>query len=77
MTKKVHNRRPNPLENFGLHAADHLRGTDSFPNCPDILVNSFYDPEKEEADLIGAASVYQLCKGWVVELQSGSPESEM
>ena len=47
----------NPLEGFGTNAADHLRRTDSFPNCPDILVNSFYDPEKNEGcafeELIG------------------------
>jgi len=47
----------NPLANFGKNAADHLRRTDSFPNCPDILVNSFYDPETNEGcafeELIG------------------------
>jgi len=47
----------NPLEGFGANAADHLRRTDSFPNCPDILVNSFYDPQKNEGaafeELIG------------------------
>jgi putative membrane protein len=90
----------NPLEGFGLNAADHLRRTDSFPNCPDILVNSFYDAETKEGcafeeligfhggmggmqtqpfilhpvelpangKLVGAASVYRLCKGWVSEL---------
>ena len=90
----------NPLVNFGRRAADHLRRTDSFPNCPDILVNSFYDPEKNEGcafeeligfhggmggmqmepfilhpvelpangELVGAADVYRLCKGWLNEL---------
>ncbi len=47
----------NPLANFGPRAADHLRRTDSFPNCPDILVNSFYDPQNKEGcafeELIG------------------------
>lgn len=47
----------NPLELFGPRAAQHLRRTDSFPNCPDILVNSFYDPEHNEGcafeELIG------------------------
>lgn len=47
----------NPLAGFGPHAAVHLRRTDSFPNCPDILVNSFYDAETEEGcafeELIG------------------------
>ncbi|MCP4359160.1 MAG: phage holin family protein [Chloroflexi bacterium] len=47
----------NPLANFGDNAADHLRRTDSFPNCPDILANSFYDPETYEGcafeELIG------------------------
>ena len=91
----------NPLANFEKNAAVHLRRTDSFSNCPDIVVNSFYDPEKNEGcafeeligfhgglggtqtepfilhpaelampkdELIGAASVYQLCKGWVDDL---------
>jgi hypothetical protein len=47
----------NPLALFGPRAAQHLRRTDSFPNCPDILVNSYYDPEKNEGcafeELIG------------------------
>jgi hypothetical protein len=47
----------NPLAFFGPHAAHHLRRTDSFSNCPDILVNSFYDPIKDEGcafeELIG------------------------
>ncbi len=90
----------NPLAGFGPRAAEHLRRTDSFPNCPDILVNSFFDPEKNEGcafeeligfhggmggmqtqpfvlhpaelptsdDLVGAADVYRLCKGWVSDL---------
>lgn len=87
----------NPLAAFGPHAADHLRRTDSFANCPDIVVNSFYDPLTNEGcafeeligfhgglggpqtqpfllhpvelkvagELIGAASVYHTCKGWL------------
>ncbi len=47
----------NPLEDFGPNAASHLRRTSSFPNCPDILVNSFYDSESNEGaafeELIG------------------------
>ena len=47
----------NPLEDFGPRAADHLRRTNSFPNCPDILVNSFYNSQTNEAaayeELIG------------------------
>lgn len=47
----------NPLENFGPNAARHLRRTVSFPNCPDILVNSFYNPQINEGaafeELIG------------------------
>ena len=35
----------------------HLKRTDSFPDSPDILVNSFYDPDKNEGaafeELIG------------------------
>jgi uncharacterized membrane protein YvlD (DUF360 family) len=37
-----------PLRAFGPNAADHLRRTDGFPNCPDILVNCAYDPEANE-----------------------------
>ncbi len=47
----------NPLALFGSNAPNHLRRTDSFPNCPDILVNSFYNPDKNEGcafeELIG------------------------
>jgi len=48
----------NPLANFGPNAPQHLRRTDSFKYVPDILVNSFYDPEKDEVaafeELIGS-----------------------
>jgi hypothetical protein len=37
-----------PLAAFGPSAADHLRRHDSFPHCPDLLVNSAYDPHKDE-----------------------------
>ncbi len=47
----------NPLEHFGPNVVSHLKRTDSFPDTPDILVNSFYDPEKKEGaafeELIG------------------------
>jgi hypothetical protein len=94
----------NPLALFSPNAAQHLRRTNSFPNCPDILVNSYYDPEtnegcafeeligfhggmggyqtqpfilhptelKAEGELIGAASVYKLCKGWLNQMQNGA-----
>jgi putative membrane protein len=46
-----------PLVGFGPRAAQHLIREDSFPNCPDILVNSFYDAERNEVaayeELIG------------------------
>ncbi len=90
----------NPLEVFGPNAASHLRRTDSFPNCPDILVNSFYNPDSNEGaafeeligfhgglggyqtqpfilhpvelevngEMVGTASVYRVCKGWLDEL---------
>ncbi len=93
----------NPLALFGANAPSHLRRTDSFPNCPDILVNSYYDPENNEGcafeeligfhggmggtqtqpfvlhptelqvegELVGAASVYKLGKGWLNQLQNG------
>ncbi|HXC45540.1 MAG TPA: alkaline phosphatase family protein, partial [Solirubrobacteraceae bacterium] len=37
-----------PLAVFGATAAEHLRRHDSFPHCPDILVNCMYDPASEE-----------------------------
>ena len=46
-----------PLAPFAPRTADHLRRTDSFTNTPDILVNSFYDPDADEGaafeELIG------------------------
>ena len=37
-----------PLAGFSPNAARHLRRTDGFPHVPDLLVNSFFDPETEE-----------------------------
>ncbi len=37
-----------PLAPFGPNAADHLRRTSGFDNCPDLLVNSFYDVAADE-----------------------------
>lgn len=37
-----------PLAAFPPNAAVHLRRTNGFEHVPDILVNSFYDPELEE-----------------------------
>lgn len=36
-----------PLKNYGLRARRHLTRTDSFINCPDILVNSMIDTKGE------------------------------
>jgi hypothetical protein len=38
----------NPLAPFEPNAATHLKRTDGFRNAPDILVNSFIDPETGE-----------------------------
>jgi putative membrane protein len=47
-----------PLVGFGPNAATHLRRTDSFPDAPDILVNSFYRADTNEVaafeELIGS-----------------------
>jgi hypothetical protein len=40
-----------PLAPYGPHAADHVRRTNSFPHCPDVLVNSSY---WEDADEVAA-----------------------
>ena len=37
-----------PLARFDPTAESHLRRHDSFPHCPDILVNCMYDPERDE-----------------------------
>jgi uncharacterized membrane protein YvlD (DUF360 family) len=37
-----------PLAPFGPNAGHHLRRTDAFPHCPDLLVNCMYDPEANE-----------------------------
>ena len=37
-----------PLATFSPNAARHLARTDGFPHAPDILVNSFYDPQLDE-----------------------------
>ena len=37
-----------PLRDYGPNAADHLRRTDGFPHCPDILVMCMYDAEANE-----------------------------
>lgn len=48
----------NPLEGFGKNAARHLKRENSFKNMPDLMVNSFYDSEKDEVcafeELIGS-----------------------
>jgi uncharacterized membrane protein YvlD (DUF360 family) len=47
-----------PLAPFGPNAADHLRRTDSFPHCADLMLNSTYWPELGEVaafeELVGS-----------------------
>jgi putative membrane protein len=47
-----------PLTHFGPNAARHLSRTSSFPHVADIMVNSLYDPEKDEVaafeELVGS-----------------------
>ena len=38
-----------PLAHYGPHAAELVARTSSFPHCPDILINSRYDPHTDEA----------------------------
>lgn len=46
-----------PLVAFGPNAAAHLARTDAFDNCPDLIINSFFDHETDEGaafeELIG------------------------
>jgi putative membrane protein len=48
----------NPLDGFGPNAAQHLIRSDSFPDAPDVLVNSFCNHETNEVaafeELIGS-----------------------
>jgi len=48
----------NPLEGFGKNIERHLKRNSSFKHAPDILVNSFYDAEKDEVcafeELVGS-----------------------
>jgi hypothetical protein len=37
-----------PLAPFSPTAERHLRRTDGFRHCPDVLVGSFYDPNLDE-----------------------------
>jgi uncharacterized membrane protein YvlD (DUF360 family) len=47
-----------PLAPFGPNAADHLRRTDGFPHCADLMLNSTYWPEFGEVaafeELVGS-----------------------
>ncbi len=47
-----------PLAPFGPRTADHLRRLDAFDHCPDVLVNSLYEPALEEVaafeELVGS-----------------------
>jgi uncharacterized membrane protein YvlD (DUF360 family) len=47
-----------PLAPFGPNAADHVRRTDGFPHCPDLVVNSTYWPDLGEVaafeELVGS-----------------------
>jgi hypothetical protein len=45
------------------NARGHVRRTGCFPNCPDILVNSFYDPETDEGCAFEASSASTVA--WV------------
>jgi uncharacterized membrane protein YvlD (DUF360 family) len=47
-----------PLAPFGPNAAAHVRRTDGFAHCPDLLVNAAFSPETEEVaafeELVGS-----------------------
>ena len=65
-----------PLRHFGANAADHLRRTDSFPHCPDILVNCAFDPERNEVapfeEFMGS---HGALGGWQITRSPLSPRS--
>jgi Type I phosphodiesterase / nucleotide pyrophosphatase len=47
-----------PLAPFGPYAAEHVRRTDSYPHCPDLVVNSTYWADLDEVaafeELVGS-----------------------
>jgi uncharacterized membrane protein YvlD (DUF360 family) len=47
-----------PLAPYGAHAADHVRRTDGFPHCPDLVLNSSYWADADEVaafeELVGS-----------------------
>ena len=47
-----------PLAPFGPNAADHVRRTDAFPHCADLMINSAYWPQFGEVaafeELVGS-----------------------
>ena len=45
--RRAHRR--DPLAGYGPHAADLIRRFDGFPNCPDVVINSRYDPATDDA----------------------------
>jgi uncharacterized membrane protein YvlD (DUF360 family) len=90
-----------PLIPFGPYAADHVRHTDGFEHCPDIVVNSHYWDDLDEVaafeelvgshggmgggqahpfvlhppdlpwpkgDVVGAATVHGIFRGWLAQL---------
>ncbi|GAB3155747.1 phage holin family protein [Amycolatopsis stemonae] len=38
-----------PLLPYGPHAADLVRRVDTFPHCADVMINSRYDPDSDQA----------------------------
>ncbi len=45
-----------PLAPFGPNAADHVRRTDAFPHCPDLMVNSSWWEEARRSRLSRSSS---------------------
>ncbi len=47
-----------PLAPFGPNAAEHVRRTDAFPHCADLMINSAFDPQTGEVsafeELVGS-----------------------
>jgi membrane protein DedA with SNARE-associated domain/uncharacterized membrane protein YvlD (DUF360 family) len=38
-----------PLKDYGPHAVELIRRVDTFPHCADVMINSRYDPETDNA----------------------------
>ena len=56
---------------YGPHAADLIRRVDGFPHCPDVLINSRYDPVTDDASPF-EPHVGSARRGWAARSRAAS-----